>query len=85
MAHGTLLSVMWQLGCEWVLGENGHMYMYGRVPFLFTETSTTLLTGYSPIQKVQKEKNVTSACRGKKFLKVIFRGFYELISLSYLN
>ena len=29
MAHGTLLSVMSQLGQEGGLGENGYMYMYG--------------------------------------------------------
>jgi len=27
--QGTLLSVMWQLGWERGLGENGHKYMYG--------------------------------------------------------
>ena len=29
IAHGTLLRVMWQLGWEGSLGENGCMYMYG--------------------------------------------------------
>ena len=29
IAHGTLLSVMWQLGWEGSLGEKGYMYMYG--------------------------------------------------------
>ena len=28
IAHGTLLNVMWQLGWEGSLGENGYMYMY---------------------------------------------------------
>ena len=28
-AHETLLNVMWQLGWEGSLGENGYMYMYG--------------------------------------------------------
>ena len=29
IAHGTLLSVMWQPGWEGNLEENGCMYMYG--------------------------------------------------------
>ena len=29
MAHGTLLSVMWQPGWEWGMGGNGYMYMRG--------------------------------------------------------
>ena len=29
IAHGTLLSVMWQPGWEGNLGENGCMYIYG--------------------------------------------------------
>ena len=29
LAHGTLLNVMWQPGCEGHLGENGYMYTYG--------------------------------------------------------
>ena len=29
IAHGTLLSIMWQPGWEGSLGENGYMYMYG--------------------------------------------------------
>ena len=32
MAHGTLLSLVWQPGGEGRLGENGYMYMYGCVP-----------------------------------------------------
>ena len=28
IALGTLLNVMWQLGWERDLGENGYMYMY---------------------------------------------------------
>ena len=36
IAHGTLLSVMWQPGWEGNLEENGCMYMYGWVPSLFT-------------------------------------------------
>ena len=28
-AQGTLLNVMWQLGWEGSLGENGYMYLYG--------------------------------------------------------
>ena len=30
-ACGTLLNAMWQLEWEGSLGENGYMYMYGRV------------------------------------------------------
>ena len=29
IALGTLLNVMWQLGWERSLEENGHMYIYG--------------------------------------------------------
>jgi len=29
MAKGTLFSVMWQLGREGTLGENGYMHIYG--------------------------------------------------------
>ena len=29
IAQGTLLNVMWQSGCEVIVGENGYMYMYG--------------------------------------------------------
>ena len=29
IAQGTLLNVMWQLGWERGLGENGYIYMYG--------------------------------------------------------
>ena len=36
MAHETLLNVTWQPGWEGNLGENGYMYMYGKVPSLFT-------------------------------------------------
>ena len=28
IAQGTLLNVIWQLGWEGSLGENGHLYMY---------------------------------------------------------
>ena len=31
---GHLLNVMWHPGREGSLGENGYMYMYGRVPLL---------------------------------------------------
>ena len=35
--HGTpLLKVRWQPGWEGSLGENGHVYIYGWVPSLFT-------------------------------------------------
>ena len=29
VAHGTQLNVMWQVGWEGSLGENGYMYMHG--------------------------------------------------------
>ena len=32
--QGTLLSVIWQVGWEWGLGENGYMCMYGWVALL---------------------------------------------------
>ena len=36
IAEGTLLNVIWQPGWEGSLGENGYMYVYGRVSSLFT-------------------------------------------------
>ena len=36
IAQGTPIGVMWQPGWEGSLGENGYLYMYGRVPSLFT-------------------------------------------------
>ena len=36
IALGTLLNVMWQLGWEGSLEENGQMYIYGWVPLLYT-------------------------------------------------
>ena len=36
VAQGTLLNVMWQPGLERSLGENEYMYMYDRIPSLFT-------------------------------------------------
>ena len=36
LPHQNASSVMWQLGWEGSLGENGYMYMYGWVPLLFT-------------------------------------------------
>ena len=35
-AQGTLLSVMWQLGCEGSLEESGYLYMHDQVPLLST-------------------------------------------------
>ena len=42
--------------CEWegCLGENGYVYMYGRVPS--PETTATLLISYTPIQKNSLKK-----------------------------
>ena len=36
IAHGTLLSVMWQPEWEGSLGWNGHTCIYGLVPSLST-------------------------------------------------
>ena len=36
LAHGTLLSVMWQPGWEGNSGEHGYTHMYGWVPLLST-------------------------------------------------
>ena len=46
------------MACEWEgrLGENGYVYMYGRVPS--PETITTLLISYTPIQKKSFLKNL---------------------------
>ena len=35
-AHGTLINVMQQPGWERSLGENGYIYIYGRVTLLYT-------------------------------------------------
>ena len=47
-----------QLWAEAWMGENGHMYRCGCLPWLFTETNTTLINGYTPVQS-------------KKFLKLL--------------
>ena len=36
VAHETLLNAVWKPRWEGSLGENGHMYIYGWVPSLFT-------------------------------------------------
>ena len=41
-ACGTLLNVMWQPGWEGSLGENRYRCMYGWVPLLSPEATTTL-------------------------------------------
>ena len=41
-----MLSVMWQAGWEGNLKENGYMYMYGCVHWLFTETVSTLFINW---------------------------------------
>ena len=46
LAQETLLNVMWQPGWEGSLGENGCMFMYGRVACCSPESITTLLIGY---------------------------------------
>ena len=60
VAHGTLLSVMWQPGRYGSLGENGYMYMYGWVPLLFTWNYHNIVNQLYPNtkQKVQKKKYV---------------------------
>ena len=47
---------MCQPGWEWGLGENEYMYMYGRVPLLFT-WNYKLFIDYPPIQKFCVKKN----------------------------
>ena len=49
IAHGTLLNVLWKPGWEGSFGENGYVYVYGRVPLLCTLNYHTLLTGNIPI------------------------------------
>ena len=41
---------MWQPGWEEGLGKNGYLYLYGWVPSCSSETATTLLISYNPIQ-----------------------------------
>ena len=52
---------MWQPESERVLVENGHMYMYGWVPLLFTWNYHNIVISYPPIQnkkfkKINKKK-----------------------------
>ena len=63
-------------GWQWGLGENVNMYMYGYIPSLFTETITTLLIGYTPIQSVfaVKKKWNKSNEVGESNLEVINLG-----------
>ena len=54
------------MACEWEgsLGENGYVYMYGRVPS--PETIMTLLISYTPIQKKSFLKNLLK--KKKKYI-----------------
>lgn len=67
VAQGTLLNVFRAAWIRRGVGENGHMYMCGWVPSLFTwETTTVLLIGCSPIQKkfsVKKENSAIFVCK----------------------
>ena len=51
IAHGTLLKVMCQPGWERALGENGYMYMYGWVPFLYTWNYCNIVNQLYPSRK----------------------------------
>ena len=47
-----LLNVMCQPGWEGCLGKNGNMYMYGRVPSLYTWSYHNIVNWLYPIQNV---------------------------------
>ena len=51
MAQGTLLNVTWQPGWEGSLLENGYMYMYSRVPSLFTWNYYKIVNWLNPSTK----------------------------------
>ena len=51
LLHGILLKVMWQSGWEGCLGENGYMYIYGRVPSLFTWNKPNIANRRYPYTK----------------------------------
>ena len=57
-AQGTVLSVMWQPGWKGRLGEDGYMYMYGWVPWLFTWNYHNIVNWLYPNtkQKLKKSK-----------------------------
>ena len=57
VAHGILLSALWQPGWEGSLGENGHVYVYmAESPHYLPGTTATLLISYTPIQNKKFEK-----------------------------
>ena len=57
IAHGTLLSVMWQPGWEGTSGENGYMCVNMAESLHYSpEITTTLLIGYTPIQNKMFKK-----------------------------
>ena len=50
MAHGTLLSLVWQPGGEGRLGENGYMYMLAESLCCLLETITTYFVNCLSVQ-----------------------------------
>ena len=56
-AHGTLLNVMWQPGCEGRMGENGYMYIIVESFCYLSETITTFLISYTPISNKKFKKD----------------------------
>ena len=65
VAHGILLSAMWQPGWEGSLGENGHVYMYMAESLHYSpETTATLLISYTPIQIKSLKNERTKWCWG---------------------
>ena len=60
----TLLNIMWQPGWQGSLEENGYMYMYGWVPFLFTWNYHNIVNQY----KIQSFFFFKKHCLNKIFI-----------------
>ena len=80
------------MACEWEgsLGENGYVYMYGRVPS--PETIMTLLISYTPIQKksflknlLKKKEKIYRSLHSSPFYPKfwLFRSFPQLLYFAY--
>ena len=51
-----LFSVMWQFGWQGTLGENGYMYRYSSVPYLFNGNYHNIANWLYPNTKSKKKK-----------------------------
>ena len=55
VAQETLFNVIWQPGWEGSLGENGYMYVYGRVSSLFTWNYLNMVNELYEIKSLKRD------------------------------